>query len=136
MTCSACGTYGHDAKKNCCDLMAQVLMVTRYIKKEPKGLKIILQKYQDHQDTRKCNLLNKSFLSERLQHKANNRQLKFSPQLRALFDVLGDAMEDIFDEECGVIQNLEDKLDDSFDISTYLEVVEDESTTSDYHDSQ
>ena len=135
-TCPACGCFGHDANKNGCDLTAQVLMILRYIKKEPNRIKTIINKYQDHQEGRKQYLQNKSRFSDRFRKNAVARNFKYGPQVWALFDIVGDTLDDIMDEENGIIHQL-DEDDDASGIVDLIHELEDTSTDNDtYHDSQ
>ena len=94
----------------------------------------------DHQESRRQLLKNKSSFSNRFQRNAQNKQVRFGPQVRALFDVLGDTMEEILDEEHGVIHHVgngDDTEDECADIVNLLDDLEDADTAGDeYHDSQ
>ena len=108
-TCPACGTYGHNAEKNGCDLTGQVLMILRYIKRQPKMIGSILKKHWDHQDNRKKTLGPYKSLNTRFQEHARNRNYNFSPQVRAIFDVVAETMEDLEREDEGIVHSLEDQ---------------------------
>lgn len=132
-TCAACGCFGHDANKNGCDLTAQVLMILRYIKKEPQRIKSIINRYADHQEKRKKYIQKKGRFSDKFHQNANARNYQYGPQVRALFDLVGDTLDDIFEEDYGVVHQIED--DDTSDLVDLISTFEGASTDT-FHDSQ
>ena len=108
--CGACGTFGHEATRNGCDLTAQVLLILRFIKREPQAIKHILQKHKEYQEYRKKNSGSGSKLSERFKAHAKARNYGATPRVHALFDILGDTLEDL-DEHEGTVAKLTDQDD-------------------------
>ena len=86
----------------------------KYLKQEPHQVRGTLQKGKDHQATRKSNVTApQQNLKNWFNRNASARNYRLSPQIRALCDVLSDAMDDCFGDDPAIVHNL-DTEDGSF----------------------
>lgn len=133
--CKCCGTYGHDIFKNGCDFAAKVILVQSFLNRNPNMQRRIVESYQAVQKKNGENRNNQGIMAKRLQENAARRNIQVTGNVRALFDIVGETLEneglgyeDYQDEttaEIKVIDTLED-----------MQVLEGQGSQDEYHDSQ
>ena len=134
--CKCCGTYGHDVYRNGCDFAAKLVQVDEFLTKNPHMTTQLLEKFKESQKKHGANRTGRSYkgaIAQKMRDNAGRRNVPLNGTIRALFDVVGDALEDEIgvqqeeEDETAVVNRVEDEL---------AQLERNETQEEDFHDSK
>ena len=132
--CKCCGTFGHDVFRNGCDFAAKVLLAESFLARNPNMQQRIIDTYKAAQKKNGENRKTHGIMARRLQENAARRNIQVTGNVRALFDIVGETLENegLGYESDNADNNAEVKVLDKLDNMQ----LESDNSQDEYHDTQ
>ena len=120
--CRCCGQWGHCATVNGCDFAANFIHTHNFLSENPNEVDNILKIYKGHQNRRRDSKpggsYTKGHMAKRFMQTATKRDVRVGDKVRALFDIVGETLE----EDMDVVQT-DSQLEFSSDEEQYQDTV-------------